>query len=71
MTFKFRRIMIRSNVDYMDLSIAFHLTALAFFGSRETRGFRLAKEANELEEKEGGESISIEGKKMCFLEMLL
>ena len=44
---------------------------LAFFGSRETRGFRLAKEANELGEKEGGVSISIEGKKMCFLEMLL
>ena len=47
------------------------LIDLAFFGSRGTRGFRLAKEANELEEKEGGESISIEGKKMCFLEMLL
>ena len=47
------------------------LLDLAFFGSRETRGFRLAKEANELEEKEGGVSISIEGKKMCFLEMLL
>ena len=47
------------------------LLDLAFFGSRETRGFRLAKEAKGLEEKEGGVSMSIEGKKMCFLEMRL
>ena len=47
------------------------LIVLAFFGSRGTKGFRLVKEAKGLEEKEGGVNISIGGKKMCFLEMLL